>query len=144
MDKQAKIDFLNEKHAELIENQEQELILDFDEALKEYKTKIPTFKIKFKGEFYNIPTEMPFSFSMFYMRNCLVTRNGKTVFEIPDDKFKEFISLMFGTKFLAQLEKVENDDVTFNFVIGKMIPEIMEKWIGQRFQKTTNKELKNG
>ncbi len=121
-----RIAFLNQKAEEISQNQEEELVTDYDEALQEYKQGSTPHKVKFKGKIFDIPRSMPFSFSLFYMRNCIKKRKGKTVFEIPEDKISEFIEKMFGKDFLDTLN--DSDDVELGFVVHRLIPDIMDKW----------------
>jgi hypothetical protein len=118
--------FLNEKLKEVEKIETEELAIDFDEALKEYESKNAPHKIKFKGKIFNIPFTMPFTFGMFYMRYCLVKKEDGVYFEIPTDLMSEFIEKMFGQDFLDGLEMEK--DVEMNFIIGVLIPKIMELW----------------
>ena len=129
-DKQAlnkeRIAFLNSKVEELAENQEAELITNYDEALKEYKDKSKPYKIQFKGRIFEVPRSMPFSFSMFYMRYCITKKEGKTIFDIPEERVGEFIEKMFGKAFLKTLNY--SDDVDMSFILYTLIPDIFSKW----------------
>lgn len=126
MTNDERIAFLNKKTEEVARNQEQELVTDYDEALKEYQEQNKPHRIKFKGRLFNIPRSMPFSFGLFYMRHCIKKRNGKTVFELPDDRLSEFIEKMFGKEFLNMLD--QSTDVDIDFVVGRLIPDIMDRW----------------
>jgi hypothetical protein len=123
---EERLAFLNEKAEELSIQQEEELVTDYDAALKEYQTKNKPYKVKFKGQLFDVPRSIPFSFSLFYMRHCIKKQGGTTVFVIPDDKQSEFIERMFGKRFLKVLE--QSDDVELNFVFSKLVPDIMDKW----------------
>lgn len=118
--------FLNEQLKDVEKQEEVSLSIDFDEALHEYETKNAPHKIKFKGKVYEIPFTMPFSFGMFYMRHCLVKRDSGVFFEIPTDLMSTFIEKMFGQNFLNALDMEQ--DVEMNFIVGVMIPQIMELW----------------
>lgn len=133
---EEKIAFLNAKTEELSSHQEEELVTDYDEALKEYQEENKPHKIKFKGKIFSIPSSMPFSFGLFYMRHCIKKRDGKTIFEIPDDKLSEFIEKMFGKEFLDTLD--QSVDIDVNFVVGILIPDIMDRW-GYTIAKPKNK-----
>ena len=126
MTKEEKIALLNQKTEEAAVEQEKELVTDYDEALKEYMEDNKPYKIKFKDKVFNVPSSMPFSFGMFYLKNCIQKKGGKTMFSIPDDKLNEFIEKMFGKQFLDILNS--SDEVELKFVIGKLIPDIMAKW----------------
>ena len=121
-----RIAFLNAKTEQLASEQETELIADYDEALKEWKEKNAPYRVKFKGKIFDIPRNIPFNFSLFYLRYCIKKQDGKTLFVIPDDKQSEFIELMFGPDFLAALEG--SGDIDLNFVFEKLVPDIMDKW----------------
>lgn len=117
---------LNDGLKDVEKLEELDLAIDFDEALKEYSSKNKSHKIKFKGRVFNIPFTMPFTFGMFYMRNCLVRRDGGVFFEIPTDLMAEFIDKMFGKEFLEMLNMEQ--DVELNFIVGVLVPQIMELW----------------
>ena len=132
---EERLAFLNEKAEELSAQQEEELVTDYDEVLKEYQTQNKPHKVKFKGRVFDVPRSIPFSFSLFYMRHCIKKQGGATVFVIPDDKQSEFIERMFGKKFLEILE--QSDDVEMDFVFSKLVPDIMDKW-GYNIKKSKN------
>jgi hypothetical protein len=125
---EERIAFLNEKTEELSAEQENELVTDYDKALDEYKNKNKPYKIKFKGKIFDIPRDMPFPFSMFYMRECLHKQNGKVIFGIPEDPaiVREFIMKMFGEEFLEELD--HHNDVGIRFVVETMGIDILGKW----------------
>ncbi|MFA7215376.1 MAG: hypothetical protein WC187_04955 [Bacillota bacterium] len=133
---EQKIAFLNNKTEELSNMQEQELVMDYDEALREYQEENKPYKIKFKGRVFDVPRSMPFSFGLFYMRHCIKKVKGKTVFEIPDDRMSEFIEKMFGAEFLEMLD--QSADIEMHFVISKLIPDIMNNW-GYTVSQSKNK-----
>ncbi len=135
-----RIAFLNAKTEELSVQQEEELVADYDAALKEYQEKNKPHKVKFKGKVFDVPRSIPFAFSLFYMRNCIKKENGATIFFIPDDKQGEFLEKMFGPKFLAVLE--ESDDVELNFIFSTLVADIMGKW-GYNIKTPKDKTPKN-
>lgn len=126
MTNEERVALLNSKTEELVAEQEAELVTDYDQALREYRLENTPYKIKFKGRVFEVPRSVPFAFSMFAARHCMVSRGGKVIFEIPDDKMAEFIQLMFGKAFLELLE--ESEDVDMNFIGTRLIPDILRKW----------------
>ena len=118
--------FLNNALKDVEQAEAVDLAIDFDEALKEYTVKNAPHKIKLKGRVFEVPFTMPFSFGMFYMRNCLKKRDNGVFFEIPTDLMSEFLDKMFGKKFLDMLD--EEQDVEMNFIVGVLIPEVMSLW----------------
>lgn len=127
MDDQSKqnLEQLEEKAQDAAEQQREDLILDFDAAKAEYDRQHQPIQVKVGGETYQLPPEIPFTLFLFYQRHCLSKREGKTVFEVPDDRVLEFLELMFGEGILTQLEQ---SDLTFEFVMQKVAPRIMERW----------------
>lgn len=121
-----RIAFLNDVAEDMAVQQEEELVTDYDHALKEYQEKNKPYKVRFKGKVFEVPHSIPFTFSLFYMRHCIKRQGGKTVFTIPDDKQSEFIEKMFGKGFLSLLE--QSDDVELEFVFNVLVPDIMSKW----------------
>jgi hypothetical protein len=133
--------FLNEKAEEMAQLQEADLVVDYDEALAEHRQKNKPHLIRFKGKTFEIPRSMPFTFSLFYMRHCIQRKSGKTVFAIPEDRIAEFIEKMFGKDFL---ETLDQSDVDFNFVLGRLVPDIMSMW-GYKVDDTKgSSSAKNG
>lgn len=131
--------FLDQKAKELQEVQQENLVADYDAALKEYETKNKPHLIKFSGEVFEMPNEMPFKFATFYFRHCVKKVAGKTQMEVPEDKLYEFIELMFGRRFLDVLEK---SDAGMNFVFRRIVPDIMKMW-GQDVDTKEGKNAKN-
>lgn len=123
---ETRMAFLNAKTVEMAAEQEENLISDYDEALREWQEKNVPYKVRFKGRIFDVPRSIPFSFSLFYMRNCIQKVDGKTLFIIPDDKIAEFIERMFGEEFLSILN--QSDDVELAFVVQTLVPDIMDKW----------------
>ena len=134
--------FLDEKAEELAIAQEEDLVVDYDEALAEYQQKNKPRQIRFKGKVFEIPRAMPFTFALFYMRHCIKRKGGKIIFEIPEDKLGEFITKMFGKEFLEVLD--QSDDVDFDFVIGRLIPDIMSSWGYNIKSEAAGPPAKNG
>lgn len=137
-----RIAFLDSKTEELAKTQEAELIVDFDEALREYQLKNIPRKIRFKGKVFEIPRSMPFTFGLFYMRHCIKRREGKILFEVPEDKLAEFITKMFGKAFLEVLD--QSDDVDLTFVFEYLVPEIMAGWGYNIKSGEVSTKVKNG
>jgi len=124
-DRETRLAYLNDKVEQLAEEQEAELVSDYDEAEAEYRKVKPPIHIRFRGHDFVLPATMPFSFSMFFMRNCVKRKGDKLFMEVPDDKVAELIERMFGSAFLKLLEET---DVELGFVVDHMIPDIMGKW----------------
>jgi hypothetical protein len=125
LEDQKTIDFLDRKLDEAIKAEVEENSIDFDRAYEEYQNKNKPIKIKFKGRTFNIPASVPTQFYVFYLRNCIRNENGKQIVDIPTDKMPEFIKLMFGEEFY---EFIIQNEIEFEFVIGKMASGILEKW----------------
>jgi hypothetical protein len=125
LEDQKTIDFLDRKLDEAIKIEVEENSIDFDRAYEEYQNKNKPIKIKFKGRTFNIPASVPTQFYVFYLRNCIRNENGKQIVDIPTDKMPEFIKLMFGEEFY---EFIIQNEIEFEFVIGKMASGILEKW----------------
>ena len=121
-----RIKFLNEKQEEITERQSNNLVLDFDQALKEEnKQKI---EIKLLGRTYFLPKKMPFNFSTFFLRNCYKKIKGQWTVVMDDDKIMPFIELMFGKKFIENLENSRDNRISMMFVYEKIVPKILDQW----------------
>lgn len=114
--------------------QEQELLIDFDAAIKEKEEK--PFNVKFMDSIYKIPSQMPFSFSMFFFRNCYKKYKGKEIIDVPEDKIDEFIELLLGKEFL---KKAEKSNVSLMFIMDTVASKIMNKW-GYDIKSNTNQK----
>lgn len=137
---EERILFLDQKAQELQESQQEDLVADYDAALKEYETKNKPHLIKFSGEVFEIPNEMPFKFATFYFRHCVKKVAGKTQMQVPEDRLYEFIELMFGKRFLSVLE---TSDAGMNFVFRHIVPDIMKMWGQDVDASKGTKERKN-
>jgi hypothetical protein len=118
--------YLNQKESEIAERQEKNLVLDFDKALEE-ETK-SQIEIKLLGRSYFLPTEMPFNFSTFFLRNCYKKIKGQWTVLMPEDKVLPFIELMFGKKFINQIENSKDNRISLEFVMRNIVPKVMEQW----------------
>ncbi|GIN18194.1 hypothetical protein J32TS2_35500 [Shouchella clausii] len=120
-----RLQLLNEKAEELAQIQQEQLVADYDDALAELANEQKHQYVKFAGEYFQIPTEMPFQFATFYFRHCVQKVRGKTQMAVPEEKMYEFIELMLGKEFLAHLEQSK---AGVNFVFKHIVPDIMKLW----------------
>ncbi|MEN8907894.1 MAG: hypothetical protein ABF289_18235 [Clostridiales bacterium] len=120
-----KLELLDQKLEDEKREQEERLLIDFDEVVKEHKSK--PFTIRFQDKFYEIPASMPLDFSMFFFRWCLKRKNGKQVIDIPEDKFARFIELMLGKQFLNSLES-SKQQFEFDMIMDKLATPILDEW----------------
>jgi len=121
-----RIKFLDEKQEEITERQSNNLVLDFDQALREEnKQKI---EIKLLGKTYFLPKKMPFNFSTFFLRFCYKKIKGQWTVIMDDDKIMPFIELMFGKRFIENLEKSRDNRISMMFVYEKIVPKILNEW----------------
>jgi hypothetical protein len=132
VDNNERMALLDEKLDELRDEQEKDLLLDFDKAIEEKQGK--PYTIKFKNEIYEIPCQMPFNFSTFFFRYCYKKQNGKVIIEVPEDRMIQYIELMFGKKFVNALEK---STVTVDMVFDDLSTTILGKW-GYGIDKKSN------
>ena len=122
-----RMQYLNDKQDEIAKRQENELILDYDEALKEESSKI--LKVRINGKFYEVPGKMPFSFSTLLIRKCFKKIDGKQVFTFEDyNTMTEIIEKIFGKKFMHEIDRPTNKNVSLVWLFEKVIPDIMGAW----------------
>lgn len=133
----AKLELLDQKFIEEQKDQEERLLFDFDEVVKEVEEK--PFTIKFHGKYYEIPANMPLDFSMFFFRHCFKKRNGKQIIDCPEDKISRFVELMIGKKFLIALEQSPTK-VGFETIMDKLATPILAKWGYGTVQKESNQQ----
>jgi hypothetical protein len=121
---------LNQAHKEMIGEQEQQLIVDFDAAYDEWKAKDKPLMVRFKGKIYPVPRRQPFAYSLFISRHTKRQYDHELRKEVPrlfvpDDKAEEYVRLMFGEKFLRAMQQ---SDVEVDFVMDRIAPEIHKQW----------------
>lgn len=121
-----RIKYLTEKQNEISERQENNLVLDFDQAIKEANKK--QIEIKLLDKTYFLPSEMPFNFSTFFLRHCYKKVKGQFVVMMPEDKMLEFLELMFGKRFIQSLENSNNCNVSMLFVFQNIVPTVLREW----------------
>jgi hypothetical protein len=138
MTNEQREEYLNQQVSKIAENQEAELLLDFDAAIEE-QSKIP-YKVKFLGKIFDVPTEMPLGFATFFFRYCYKKSNGKAFIEVPEDRMIQFIELMFGKEMLRALETAKTP-VSIDLVFNKLASSILEKW-GYNTQHPVNTQKK--
>ncbi|WP_245808823.1 hypothetical protein [Shouchella patagoniensis] len=120
-----RLQILNEKAEELSQIQQEQLVADYDDALAEELNEQKHQYVKFAGNLFEIPTEMPFQFATFYFRHCVQKVKGKTQMAVPEEKMYDFIELMLGKEFLKHLEQ---SNAGVNFVFKHVVPDIMKLW----------------
>lgn len=125
-DNNDRIKYLTEKQEEISKRQENNLVLDFDQALKEANKK--QIEIKLLGKTYFLPSEMPFNFSTFFLRHCYKKVKGQFLVMMPEDKMLEFLELMFGRRFIQSLENSNNSNVSMLFVFQNIVPKVLKQW----------------
>lgn len=125
MDNQERIAALNRAAQAESQAQADNLVIDFDNALKEWKGKGAPHKVKFLGRTFDVPREKPFAYALFVSRHCIKKVDGKTMFVVDDDKVEEFYRLMFGDEFL---EALLESNVDYQFVMDNIVPSILSLW----------------
>jgi hypothetical protein len=121
---------LDEAEERAREYQTMELSSDYDEAIKEHRKRKQPLLVKFQGKRYEMPSSIPFSLSVFIMRDCIQKKKGpdgkmKEIFVFPDDKVLDFMERVFGKKFASA---VMDSDIGTDFVAEVIIPDILGKW----------------
>lgn len=136
-----RLDYLNRKQEEIANRQEEELVLDFDEALREENKK--KFKVKVNGISYDMPRDMPISFQTFLIRKCYKKIKGAWQLVLPEeDALYTFIDKMFGEKFLRDIERSKNRALSLSFLYNDIIPAVFKQWGLDLDTSTSNIEKK--
>ena len=81
--------------------------------------------VRLLGEEYDLPTSTPANFAMFYLRHCLKKVDGEFQFSVPEERFEDFLTLMFGKRFADDLAK---SDVEIGFVLRSAVPMVLTAW----------------
>lgn len=121
-----RIRYLNQKEEEIADRQENNLVLDFDQAIKDENIK--KIEIKLLGKTYFLPHKMPFNFSTFFLRNCYKKVKGEWTIIMEDDKVPVFLRLMFGDYFIKNIENSGDNRISLEFVMAKIVPQVMKAW----------------
>lgn len=128
-----RLKILNEGEQQVIREERQALTLDFDQAYREYEQKNKPILIKIKGRVFKLPGKVPVSYMVWYFKT-VKDNNGK--FVIPKEESIEFMSKVFGPELMLFLK---NQNLSYEFVSEKMLPEIMDKW----YDEVQGSEAKN-
>jgi len=123
MDNLKKIEKLELLQEEQSNIETQNLFYDFDKAIEE-KMQEP-LDIKFNGKIWKVPSEMPFDFSMFFFRNCIIKVNGVDTFDVAENQIVNFLTLMFGIEFMKTLETTK---VPTTLIFETLALQILNKW----------------
>lgn len=113
-----RLDFIDEALEKEGQKQEEELLVDFDEAYEEYKRKEVPLVIKFMGETFEVPRKRPMNVMLFTARN---QKDGM----LSDDKYYQMLEMVLGKRFI---QKLEETDAPLDFVTEKVMNPITEKW----------------
>ena len=116
---EERIKYLDNQCEELAKTQESNLVFDFDKAMEEATEDF--FNVKLNNKIFKVASSMPIGFATFFFRHCL--KNNK--FDIPDEKFEDFLILMFGKDFVKEAELL---NVPTSFLFEKMAMPILNKW----------------
>ncbi len=125
IDNEKREAYLEEQLQKLSENQEADLLLDFDAAIDEQQEK--PYKVKFNDKIFDVPKSMPVGFATFFFRYCYKKVGGKTSLEVPEDRLIQFIELMFGKEMVRAIE-TSKKSVSIDMVFSTLAMTILDKW----------------
>lgn len=116
---------LDNKLSELANDQNQNLVIDFDQAIEEEQENF--IEIIFENKKYKLANKMPFNFAMFFFRNCFKKVGNKTIVEIPDELTMTFIEKMFGKEFYTSLIE-SNKNFSFDLIFKNLGFKVLKAW----------------
>jgi len=122
---EARVKRLDEAAKEAAEHEREGLVLDFDEALTEFRKRKKKVEVRLLGQTFHLPSSTPADFATFYLRHCLTKVEGGWTFSIPEDKYLEFMEFMFGED-PAQI--IMGSKLEIEFVIKKVVPRVLIAW----------------
>ena len=122
---EARVERLDKAAEEAAEHEREGLVLDFDEALTEFRKQTKRIEIRLLGKTFFLPPSTPANFAVFYLRHCLTKVEGGWTFAVPEDKFLEFVELMFGTEVAKEIGE---SDMEIAFVIRHIVPRVLVSW----------------
>lgn len=129
---------LDNKLSELANEQSGNLVIDFDQAIEEEQKKV--LEVIFDGITYKLSYKMPFSFAMFFFRNCFKQKDNKTVIEIPEDLTLNFIEKMFGKDFYNALME-SNKSFSFDLIFKNLAFKVLKAWGIDMDSEETQKKI---
>lgn len=114
------------------EKQQEELIIDFDQAVAEEKAN--AIKVKFQSKVYELPKSTPAWLPLFINKHA--DENGV----VSDTKNLEMISALLGKDFAAKVADDKNNFVSFELVNDRILKPVMDEWGFNKFQDATDKK----
>ncbi len=110
---------LHEEAEKYRKEQQESLIIDFDEAVREEQSK--AVKIKFQGKLYELPKSAPAWLPLFVNRHA---KNGV----LNDEQNLKLIEGLLGKEFSDKIVDEQNNFVSFELVNDKILTPVMEMW----------------
>lgn len=123
---------LHEEAENWKQRQQEELIIDFDQAVAEEKAK--AIKVKFEGQTYELPKSTPAWLPLF------INKHADESGVVSDEKNLEMIAALLGKEFAAKVADDKNNFVSFELVNQKILKPVMDEWGFSKFQDATDKK----
>lgn len=123
---------LHEEAENWKQKQQDELIIDFDQAVAEEKAN--AMGVKFEGKIYNLPKSTPAWLPLFINKHA--DDNGV----VSDEKNLEMIAALLGKDFAEKVADDKNNFVSFELVNNKILKPVMDEWGFNKFQDATDKK----
>ena len=130
--------------------QEQELVIDFDQAVEAQKAK--AIKIKYKGKTYTVPGETPQWYMNLILRKVDETKNldfsqmtDEEIIdrlEVSDRQHDDIFRRLFGDEFVDAY--LSDNMVSKKMLTEELLNPILEKWGWQPVTDTTEKKTNSG
>lgn len=112
--------------------QQDDLIIDFDQAVAEEKAK--AIKVRFEGKVYELPKSTPAWLPLFINKHA--DKDGV----VSDEKNLEMIAALLGRDFAEKVADDKNNFVSFELVNSKILKPVMEEWGFDQFQDESDKK----
>lgn len=103
------------------DEQQESLIIDFDQAVEEEKAKATM--VKFQGQTYKLPKSAPAWLPLFVNRHGQGPNN-----ELTDKKNLELIEHLLGKDFASKIADDKNNFVSLQLVNDKILEPVMKQW----------------
>lgn len=123
---------LHEEAENWKQKQQDELIIDFDQAVAEERAK--AIKVKFEGKAYELPNSTPAWLPLFINKHA--DENGV----VSDEKNLEMIAALLGKDFAEKVADDKNNFVSFELVNSEILKPVMDEWGFNDFQDTTDEK----
>lgn len=123
---------LEEEAEKWKQKQQDDLIIDFDQAVAEQKAN--AIKVRFEGRTFQLPRSTPAWLPLF------INKHADADGVVSDEKNLEMIEGLLGKEFAEKVADDKNNFISFELVNEQILKPVMEEWGFTDFEDTTDKK----